>query len=99
MKRMTEDEIVEVVKSFKEGKEIEFTSCEAYRADEWYPCSHPVWNFQEMRYRVKPSVEIPPHIYAVFDDEGRVICVSTKIPPSTKGKLVTYQALVHGDDY
>ena len=55
-KEMTEDEIIEVLQAFKEGKEIQFL----YNETEWKKAGCPAWNFGMTRYRIKPQPEYVP---------------------------------------
>lgn len=50
-KPMTPDEMISVIRAFKEGKVIQYTNSEGY----WVDCTAtPVWNFNQSLYRVKP---------------------------------------------
>ena len=51
----THDEMIEVIKEHKEGKEIEFTALGRYYGDWQDVIGEPSWNFGDFKYRVKPK--------------------------------------------
>jgi len=54
---MTHDEMIEVIKAHKEGKESEYSK----DGETWYSLEcPPVWNFQYNYYRVKPTPKLRP---------------------------------------
>lgn len=54
--------MIEVLKAFEEGKEIEVRSS---NYPEWEKCSNPSWSFATAEYRIKPQ---PTYIPFTFDD-------------------------------
>lgn len=80
---MTHDEMIEVIKAHKEGKQLQCRPKPSGRLD--YPWQdfrkgeEPVWNFQHVEYRVKPG---PITVYARISSYGTVTDVVTTKEPA-----------------
>lgn len=68
---MTIDEIIAVLQAYKEGKTIEFYDSSAGK---WIECINPVWDFEHIKYRIKPenSIKLEPH-YRPFESAKEVM--------------------------
>ena len=55
---MTDQEILKVVKAHSEGKIIEWSY--KYK-DDWSETMRPIWDFQNLKYRIKPENEYRPY--------------------------------------
>lgn len=66
------DEMIEVMKAYKEGKKIEVRAKDDDDA-EWVFVSGPAWNFFEADYRVKPEPEYVPYDSVLEIDRNKWI--------------------------
>lgn len=56
----TVDEMIEVMKAYKEGKPIEFRG-KAPGYQTWKAADEPIWDWDSLDYRVKPEPEYVPY--------------------------------------
>lgn len=52
------ERMIEVMKSYKEGKIIQIQPIMDYDNEPWVDCEEPNWDWSNYDYRVKPGVEI-----------------------------------------
>ena len=57
----TIDEMITVLKAFKEGKTIEFRRMEGIGNTKWRETASPIWEWARYEYRVKPEAEYVPY--------------------------------------
>lgn len=62
----TTKEMIEVMQSFDDGKEIECNN--GYG---WIPMSDPIWNWIGNDYRIKPKAKVKRWLWASFDEQSR----------------------------
>lgn len=55
---MTIDEIIEVLKAYKEGKTIQSNT---NTPDVWVDNNKPIWDFERIKYRVKTETQFRPY--------------------------------------
>ena len=63
---MTPQEIINVVKAFEDGKEIEFQN--KYSEFNWQTVTKPTWNFNSFNYRVK-LIEKELYQYLIYNSK------------------------------
>ena len=61
---MTNEEIIAIVQAAEYGEQIQYL-----KEGEWSDTSAPLWNFHQMKYRVKPE---PPHCYGRISETGHI---------------------------
>ncbi len=59
---MTPTEMIEVIKAYEEGKDIEI-----WNGHEWIKCVSPLWNFALYNYRVKQKEKV---VYQYLYSDG-----------------------------
>lgn len=57
----TIDEMITVLKAFKEGKTIEFRRMEGIGNTKWEKTNSPIWEWARYEYRVKPEPKYVPY--------------------------------------
>lgn len=78
---MTPDEIIEVVQAHKDKKTIQWAY--PYK-DEWVDVEVPSWNFEKVRYRVKPAEPAKIKLCAfIHREEGGIIWRFDCVGPSS----------------
>lgn len=55
------DEMIEVMKAYKEGKPIEFRGKGSPMTQKWASADEPIWDWDSLDYRVKPEPEYVPY--------------------------------------
>ena len=86
---MSPKQILEVVKAFDEGKEIEYRYEQLYcmrngfDQDIWWKCEEPKWNFEQYDYRVKKTLIPLTEEEANFINRCVWIKTKAKTPNST----------------
>lgn len=72
---MTPTEMIEVIKAYEEGKEIEIWDGRA-----WLKCEPPLWNFAVFNYRVKQKEKVVYQFLIQDKKESTVITASRFFP-------------------
>lgn len=92
---MTKDELknrIAVEQAYLNGEEIEAIDIRNQHTNEWHPCPYPVFNWDYVRYRVKPTPK-----YIPFDSPEKVLNAIKEhgsfVKPTTK-PLAWYDRIV-----
>ena len=81
---MTPTEMIEVIKAYEEGKDIEI-----WNGHEWIKCVSPLWNFALYNYRVKQKEKV---VYQYLYSDGLN-------PPMYRASIGFYETIEKAQSY